>query len=115
MFYSNIDGLDKIKKTVIGEFQNPWCIKNVQNLPVDYMAQKNAWMDSDLYRKWIQTFDAKMVCEGRKVLIFMDNVLLHNKYNQENLGLKAREIKFFNQIQKPDCSPWTRASSKLVR
>ena len=60
MFCSNMDGLDKIKMTLIRKCQNPRCFKNVNNLPVDYMSQKNTWMDSDLYCKWIQTFDAKI-------------------------------------------------------
>jgi hypothetical protein len=95
MFCSNLDGSDKYKLTVIGKFKNPRCFKDVHDLPVHYMAQKNAWMDSDIYREWVRKFDHKMARQGRKVLLFMDNVSSHNKYDQEALSLTATEVKFF--------------------
>lgn len=95
MFCANMDGSDKYKLAVIGKYNNPRCFKNVGILPVQYMAQKNAWMDSDRYKTWVQRFDNKMARQGRKVLLFMDNVSSHNKYVQNELNLTATTIKYF--------------------
>lgn len=47
---SNAAGSEKIKPLVIGKSQNPRCFKNVkkQNLPVNYYANKTAWMRRDV-------------------------------------------------------------------
>ena len=95
MFCGNMDGSHKYKLTFIGKNKNPRCFENVHHLPVEYMAQQNAWMDSNIYKEWIQKFDDKMARQGRKVLLFMDNVSSHNKYDPESLSLKASGVKFF--------------------
>uniref|UniRef100_A0A3B3SSQ9 HTH CENPB-type domain-containing protein n=1 Tax=Paramormyrops kingsleyae TaxID=1676925 RepID=A0A3B3SSQ9_9TELE len=91
MFCANMDGSEKFKMTVIGKFKNPRCFKGVCNLPVLYYAQRKAWMDTDIFYKWLRQFDEKYHCQGRKVLLFVDNVSSH----KEELQLKATTLKFF--------------------
>ena len=51
MFCVNMDGSIKYKPLVIGKFQNPRCFRGVKALPVDYDANKKAWMTTELYEK----------------------------------------------------------------
>ena len=46
---------EKLKPLVIGKSKNPRCFKNVRigNLPVHYMANKKAWMTSQIFCEWI--------------------------------------------------------------
>ena len=43
----------------------------------------------------MKKFDDEMACQGRKLLLFMNNVSSHNQYDQESLSSKATELKFF--------------------
>jgi hypothetical protein len=42
-------GTDKKRFFVIGKSQTPRCFKNVKKLPVEYAANKKAWMTSDIF------------------------------------------------------------------
>jgi hypothetical protein len=42
----NMTGTDKKRLFVTGKSQTPCCFKNVQKLPVEYAANKKAWMTS---------------------------------------------------------------------
>jgi hypothetical protein len=50
----NMTGTDKKKRLfVIGKSQTPRCFKNVKKLPVEYAANKKAWMTSDIFQQYI--------------------------------------------------------------
>ncbi|CAM1307615.1 TIGD4 (predicted) [Pycnogonum litorale] len=91
MFCANMDGSEKCKMAVIGKFKNPHCFKGVHSLPVTYYSQRKAWMDTDLFFKWLGQFDDRYYRQGRKVLLFVDNVSSH----KDELTLKATTVKFF--------------------
>ena len=57
MVCSNMDGSDKRKLLVIGKSANPRCLKNVKRLPVEYTANKNAWMTSEKFEHWLGEFN----------------------------------------------------------
>ncbi|CAM1318317.1 Uncharacterised protein r2_g2639 [Pycnogonum litorale] len=104
-----MDGSEKCKMAVIGKFKNPRCFKGVHSLPVTYYSQRKAWMDTDLLFKWLGQFDDRYYRQGRKVLLFVDNVSSH----KDELTLKATTVKYFppNTTSKP----WTKASLDLAR
>jgi hypothetical protein len=49
---ANISGMDK-KRFVIGRSQKPRCLKNVKKIPVEYVANKEAWMTSDIFKQYM--------------------------------------------------------------
>jgi len=46
---ANMSGTDKLPMFVIGKLQNPRCFKNVKSLPTEYVANKKAWMTSEIF------------------------------------------------------------------
>jgi len=74
----NMDGNEKIDPLVIGKSKNPRCFKNVKNLPVEYEANKNAWMTADIWRDWLARVDKKMRSKGRKIIMLCDNCAAHS-------------------------------------
>nr|XP_002735168.1 PREDICTED: tigger transposable element-derived protein 6-like [Saccoglossus kowalevskii] len=77
MLCANMDGSEKLKPLVIGKSKNPRCFKNVKSLPVDYKANKKAWMVSDLFIEWLHKLDKKYKRQKRKILMFVDNCPAH--------------------------------------
>lgn len=57
---SNATGTEKRKLLIIGKSQRPRCFKNVENLPVKYKANENAWMTSNLFEEEIMLWDTEM-------------------------------------------------------
>lgn len=91
MFCANMDGSEKYPLTVVGKFANPRCFKGTKSLPVNYVAQKRAWMDTELFYRWLREFDRKFHRQERKVLLMVDNVACH----KDDVTLKATTLKFF--------------------
>ena len=87
---ANMDGSDKMQLLVIGKFQNPRCFKNVKSLPVQYFANRKAWMVSEIFEEWLRKLDRKFSREHRKVLMLVDNCPAHPSVS----GLKAITLKF---------------------
>ena len=88
MVCSIMDGSEKWPLLVIGKFKNPRCFKGIKKLPLDYDANPKAWMNSDLFSSWVQSFDAKMHRQRRNVLLIVDNCPAHPKI----CGLKSTEL-----------------------
>ncbi|XP_060577389.1 tigger transposable element-derived protein 4-like [Ruditapes philippinarum] len=88
---ANMDGSDKLKLLIIGKFKNPRCFKNVKSLPVDYEANRRAWMNSEIFISWVKKLDKRMTREKRSILLFVDNCPAHPKIE----GLKAVKLLFF--------------------
>uniref|UniRef100_A0ABM0MZN5 Tigger transposable element-derived protein 4-like n=1 Tax=Saccoglossus kowalevskii TaxID=10224 RepID=A0ABM0MZN5_SACKO len=89
MLCANMVG-DKEKPLVIGKSTKPRCFKNInlKNLPVDYYANKKAWMNSKIFEDWLRKFDRKMRRQGRKILLFADNAPSHPTINLKNIKLQ---------------------------
>jgi hypothetical protein len=45
---------------VIGKSKNPRCFKNVKSLPTEYVANKKAWMTSEIFINWFNTIQYNM-------------------------------------------------------
>jgi hypothetical protein len=68
LFGTNWSGTEKLDLLVIGKSKKPRCFKNVKSLPVDYAANKTAWMTSEIFVNYIRKCDEKFHAQGRKVL-----------------------------------------------
>jgi hypothetical protein len=55
----NISGTDKQKLLITGKRAKPQCFKGISmdSLPVLYHANKNAWMISEIFKKWLISWD----------------------------------------------------------
>ena len=56
---SNRSGSEKLPLLVIGKFAKPRCFKNARSIPVQYEANKRAWMVSDIFSSWLSKLDIK--------------------------------------------------------
>ena len=72
---------EKVKMLIIWKYANPLCFKTIKkkNLPVDYFANKNAWITSGVFETWLKALDWKM--RFSKILLFLDNPLSHADIN----------------------------------
>jgi len=74
----NSDGSDKRKPLVIGSAMKPRCFRGFDpDLYVTWTANKRAWMTSDIYQTWLNTFDRQMTLQGRRVCLIVDNAPAH--------------------------------------
>lgn len=75
---TNMTGTDMIKPLVIGKSKKPRCFAGVKSLPVEYTANKKAWMNAELFASWLTKLDKQMGREKRKIILFIDNCSAHN-------------------------------------
>ena len=68
---------EKRKLLVIGKSLKPRCFKNVDSLPVDYYANKSAWMTAEIWEEWLKNFDRDLRREQKKALLFVDQCTAH--------------------------------------
>ncbi|XP_057340566.1 tigger transposable element-derived protein 6-like [Microplitis mediator] len=87
---TNMTGTEKLKPLVIGKAKKPRCFSGCKSLPVDYEANKKAWMTADIFKQWLIKLDKQMIREKRKILLFIDNCTAHNVIPL----LKAVKVKF---------------------
>ena len=82
---TNMDGSEKLKPFLIGQFEKPRCFKgiNISNLGVSYRWNKKAWMTNVLFNEWLAMLNKKYKLLNRKILLFVDNFSGHS-CNQEN-------------------------------
>lgn len=71
---SNISGTDKKRLLVKGKSKQPRCFKNVKCLPVDYEANCNAWMTSEILENWLRSQDKQLYLQCRKVRLLIDKL-----------------------------------------
>jgi hypothetical protein len=99
----NMTGTDKLPLLAIGRFKNPRAF-NGATIPLDYEANKKAWMTRkfyafyvdylfivDVFENWIHKWDQKLQNQKRKVLLFVDNFSAH----KISIELKNIELQFF--------------------
>ena len=73
MVTCNMTGTDRRCLLVIGKSRNPRCFRGVKNLPVTYRTNKNAWMNGDIFSKWLQDFNKDMRRQRQQKLHLVDN------------------------------------------
>jgi hypothetical protein len=64
---------------MIGKSSNPpRHFKNIKSKPVEYQANKKAWMTGKVFKNWLLKID-KIFCKpNRKVMLFIYNCTAHN-------------------------------------
>ncbi|CAG9563419.1 unnamed protein product [Danaus chrysippus] len=88
---TNMTGSEKLKPLVIGKAKKPRCFSGFKTIPLDYDANKKAWMTAEIFKGWLIKVDKKMIMEKRKILLLIDNCTAHNIIPP----LKAVNVKFF--------------------
>lgn len=75
----NATGSEKLKPLVIGTAFNPRPFKNINRalLPVEYHANKKAWMRSDIFFPWLYSLNRNFSAANRHVLLLIDNAPSH--------------------------------------
>lgn len=82
----NASGSHCLKLALLGKSKNLRCFKNVKKLlPVHYFNQKNAWMDTDVFKKCfferfvpkVKKEQEKKNTEGVVEVLLMDNAPAH--------------------------------------
>lgn len=87
---ANMTGDEKLPLLVIGKSLKPRCFKN-SNLPVQYNANKKAWMTANIFEEWLKVWDCKLRQNRRKIILFIDNCTAHPAH----LNLRNIKLKFF--------------------
>ena len=87
---ANMSGKEKLPLFVIGKTAKPRCFNNVKSLPVDYAANKKAWMTSDLFVSWLRKLDKKYLMQGQSIAMVVDNCPAHPDID----NLKAVKLVF---------------------
>jgi len=82
---------EKKKLLVVGKSKRPRCFKGVKALPVDYIANKNAWMTQEIFSQWLMKWDNEL---DRKIVLLVDNCTAHNV----SLNLKNIKLVFYRLI-----------------
>ena len=91
MACSNATGKHKLPLVIIGKSENPCCFKNVnkQALPVIHYAQKNVWMNTDIFSEWfhrqfVPGVKKHLKEQGlpEKALLLLDNAPAHPDVGQ---------------------------------
>ncbi|GBN69389.1 Tigger transposable element-derived protein 6 [Araneus ventricosus] len=79
MLVANMAGHQKLKPLVNGRSKNPRCFKGAKSLEVDYDFNKKSWMTSEIFEKWVQKLDKRMIAECCKIALVSDNCPAHSK------------------------------------
>ena len=68
---------EKLPLLVIGKAKSPRCFKGVRNLPLEYTANRNAWMTGDIFEDYLKKWNSKLHKAHRSVLVIVDNCTAH--------------------------------------
>ena len=77
---TNSTGSEKLQPLVVGRPSCPRCFggRTVVDLGFDYEVGGRAWMNSEIFWRWLERFDAYIArAESRKVALFIDNASCH--------------------------------------
>lgn len=80
---------EKEKPLVIGKAMKPRCFGRLErkDLPVDYHANKKAWMTSNIFKLWMKRLDQKMGRQRRNIILLLDNATCHPRVQLKNVKL----------------------------
>jgi hypothetical protein len=94
LFCVNATGTDRLKPLVIGKARRPRCFAgtDISRLPhIDYRANSNGWMTSEIFRSWLVGINARFRADNRNVLLLVDNCSAHRT---NDLSLSNVDVRF---------------------
>ncbi|XP_025832024.1 tigger transposable element-derived protein 4-like [Agrilus planipennis] len=110
---ANMTGSVKRKLLVIGKSKNPRCFKNVKRLPVNYQANKSAWMTSQIFEEEIRKSDCEL--KGKKILLLVDKCPAHPAIpNLQNIELGFLPANTTNAVQIISRA-WAEVTEKTIK
>ncbi|GBM93028.1 Jerky -like [Araneus ventricosus] len=76
--YANASDSHRVELTLVGKSKKPSCFKNINKtaLPVHYMHQESAWMNSSLFSEWFHDCFVPEVKKSQKELKLKQAILL---------------------------------------
>ncbi|KAF0697546.1 Aste57867_11773 [Aphanomyces stellatus] len=77
---TNADGSDVVEPLYIGTAVQPRCFNRMtgRELGFNYQSSKKAWMTSCIFKTYLSDLNERMVADGRKVLLLVDNAPCHD-------------------------------------
>lgn len=108
---ANMDGSEKLELFMIGKSAKPRCFKGVKSLPVEYSANRKAWMTSVLFEHWLKQLDKKMTSQKRKICLVLDNCTAHPTHVRS----KSVKLKFLPPRTTSKLQPMDRGIIKNVK
>jgi hypothetical protein len=103
---SNMSGTDKKKLLVIRKSAMPRYFKGLKmdSLRVKYYGNKNAWMTSVIFKKWLMRWDVELQRKSRRVLLILDNSAAHPQCSEceKNIPLEFLPVNTTSLVQALD-------------
>ncbi len=59
----------------------------MKQIPVEYCANKKAWMTGEIFREWLKKLDRIMILKKRKIVMIVDNCTAHPIVELEHIKL----------------------------
>ena len=69
---------EKVPLLVIGKYTKPQAFKCANRQPVEYRANRTAWMTSMLFDEWLLRFAKRMRAKKRNVALILDKCASHS-------------------------------------
>ena len=80
---------EKLKLTVIGRSKSPRSFRGKEGInPVRYRYNNKAWTTSAEFEAYLSWLNNKMISQGRKILLFLDNAPGHGHHSFSNIKLE---------------------------
>ncbi|KIJ47021.1 hypothetical protein M422DRAFT_164430, partial [Sphaerobolus stellatus SS14] len=101
----NATGTEKLPLLFIGKSKQPRCFKGKtpRSLRLDYYNNTKAWMTMDIFERWIKDLDLKIGCQGRRILLLIDNFSGHYiSYMPRNIKIEFFEPNMTSFVQPCD-------------
>ena len=73
------DSTKKICPSIISKFEKPHGLKALRQYPYDYKSPKKTWVTGRFSSEWLVSFEKKMACQDRIMLLLMDPCAVHNE------------------------------------
>ncbi|KAG7477494.1 hypothetical protein MATL_G00070200 [Megalops atlanticus] len=90
---------EKMPILIIGKSKQSQFLREVQDLPVQYFYDRNAWMTSDLFAHWLEQWDASLASQQRFVALVVDNCPAHPPVKLNNIELVFLPPNVSSQVQ----------------
>lgn len=101
MLCANLNGTDKMDPMIIGRYENYQSFKNyfpeeqnsnshhelhlgekmARKFGISYQSNRKSWLTSTIFHDWLVAFDKRLVSDGRKIWLILDDSCSHRIIN----------------------------------